>query len=97
MGSWGALRVVPPILLPSAGVILESEVLHRRAYNAAFQHFDIRCGGGEDRVVWSEEFYDDLQNRVGGGKPKMRDYFGEDDGKTAEAVLPTLTPAGPVA
>lgn len=27
-------------------------------------------------MVWSSEFYDDLQNRVGGGKPKMRDYFG---------------------
>ncbi|KAG2584626.1 hypothetical protein PVAP13_6KG315300 [Panicum virgatum] len=34
------------------GVILESENLHRQAYN-------------------------DLQNRIGGGKPKMRWYFGE--------------------
>lgn len=26
-------------------------------------------------MVWSEEFYDELQNTVGGGKPKMRWYF----------------------
>lgn len=47
-------------LLLIAGVILESEDLHRQAYNAAFQHFDICCDG-RDRVVWSSEFYDDLQ------------------------------------
>lgn len=62
----------------SAGVILESEDLHRRAYNAAFEHFEIRVPAGTGDVVdWSTEFYDDLQNRVGGGKPKMRDFFGE--------------------
>nr|CAD1826336.1 unnamed protein product [Ananas comosus var. bracteatus] len=26
---------------------------------------------------WGSEFYDELQNRIGGGKPKMRWYFGE--------------------
>ncbi len=56
-----------------AGVILLSEDLHRVAYNAAFEHFDVRCDG--ELVVWSEEFYDMLQNTVGGGKPKMRWYF----------------------
>ena len=56
------------------GVILLSEDLHRVAYNAAFEHFDVRCGG--ELVFWSEEFYDQLQNTVGGGKPKMRWYFG---------------------
>lgn len=56
------------------GVILESEDLHRRAYNAAFEHFAVAVRG--ERVVWSEAFYDDLQNTVGGGKPKMRWYFG---------------------
>lgn len=62
----------------AAGVIVESEDLHRRAYNAAFQQFDIRCPGadGESIVDWSVEYYDDLQNTVGGGKPKMRHYFG---------------------
>ncbi len=61
-----------------AGVIVESEDLHRRAYNAAFQQFDIRCpdADGDSVVDWSVEYYDDLQNTVGGGKPKMRHYFG---------------------
>lgn len=30
------------VVLP--GVILESEDLHRRAYNATFQHFNVQCG-----------------------------------------------------
>jgi beta-phosphoglucomutase-like phosphatase (HAD superfamily) len=42
------------------GVILESEDLHRRAYNAAFEHFSIACSNNP--VDWSEEFYDMLQN-----------------------------------
>lgn len=42
------------------GVILESEDLHRRAYNAAFEHFSIECSNSP--VLWSEEFYDVLQN-----------------------------------
>ncbi|CAG9460690.1 unnamed protein product [Pedinophyceae sp. YPF-701] len=57
------------------GVILESEDLHRRAYNAAFAHFDVRVGG--EVVEWDVAFYDKLQNTVGGGKPKMRWFFGE--------------------
>lgn len=59
-----------------AGVIVESEDLHREAYNASFAHHDIRCGGSETVATWSEAFYDDLSNKVGGGKPKMRWYFG---------------------
>jgi hypothetical protein len=59
-------------------VIVESEDIHRRAYNAAFAEFDVRCPEGQGAVVdWSVEFYDMLQNKVGGGKPKMRWYFGE--------------------
>ncbi|CAI5496255.1 unnamed protein product [Closterium sp. Naga37s-1] len=57
------------------GVILESEDLHRRAYNAAFAHFAIRCPGEKAVVDWTTEFYDVLQNKIGGGKPKMRWYF----------------------
>eukprot|EP00878_Enallax_costatus_P014684 GHUV01015360.1.p1 GENE.GHUV01015360.1~~GHUV01015360.1.p1 ORF type:complete len:309 (+),score=93.91 GHUV01015360.1:313-1239(+) len=56
------------------GVILESEDLHRRAYNATFQHFNVQCGVA-GVVDWDEQFYDMLQNTVGGGKPKMRWYF----------------------
>lgn len=59
-------------------MILESEDLHRRAYNAAFDHFEVRVPAGSgDIVLWSSDFYDNLQNRVGGGKPKMRHFFGD--------------------
>ncbi|KAK9820964.1 hypothetical protein WJX81_000960 [Elliptochloris bilobata] len=73
------------LLFDCDGVILLSEDLHRVAYNAAFEHFDVRCGG--ERVVWSEEFYNQLQNSVGGGKPKMRWYFGQ-HGWPMSKVLP---------
>lgn len=60
------------------GVILESENLHRQAYNDAFAHFGVRCPpASADTLYWDEAFYDELQNRIGGGKPKMRWYFGE--------------------
>jgi hypothetical protein len=55
------------------GVILESEDLHRRAYNAAFQEFQVRSPASlPEPLVWTPEFYDELQNTIGGGKPKMR-------------------------
>ena len=54
------------------GVILESEDLHRTAYNATFEHFGVRCPGEKAVVEWTTEFYDVLQNQIGGGKPKMR-------------------------
>lgn len=57
------------------GVIVESEDLHREAYNAAFKHFGLKIDNRD--VSWSEEYYDMLQNKVGGGKPKMRYHFGE--------------------
>ncbi|KAL6644628.1 hypothetical protein ACP70R_016236 [Stipagrostis hirtigluma subsp. patula] len=60
------------------GVILESEHLHRQAYNDAFAHFGVRCQpDAADPLYWGEAFYDELQNQIGGGKPKMRWYFGE--------------------
>ncbi|MQL75309.1 hypothetical protein Taro_007682 [Colocasia esculenta] len=60
------------------GVILESEHLHRQAYNDTFAHFDVRCPSLPSAPVnWGLDFYDELQNRIGGGKPKMRWYFGE--------------------
>ncbi|CAL9101507.1 unnamed protein product [Musa textilis] len=60
------------------GVILESEHLHRQAYNDAFEHFAVRCPPSSSQpLYWGSEFYDELQNRIGGGKPKMRWYFGE--------------------
>ena len=60
-----------------AGVILESEDLHRVAYNATFKHFKVQPKGEGDYADWSVEFYDKLQNSIGGGKPKMRWYFGK--------------------
>lgn len=66
------------VIFDCDGVILESEDLHRRAYNAAFKHFEVCVPSGSgDIVKWSSEYYDDLQNRVGGGKPKMRHFFGK--------------------
>ena len=59
------------------GVILESEDLHRVAYNATFEHFKVQPKGEGDYADWSVEFYDKLQNSIGGGKPKMRWYFGK--------------------
>lgn len=55
------------------GVILESEHLHRQAYNDAFAHFNVRCSS--QPLNWDLEFYDQLQNLIGGGKPKMRWSF----------------------
>jgi len=49
-------------------VIVESEDIHRMAYNATFEHFDVRCPGTDGAVVWTEEYYDDLQNRVRGSR-----------------------------
>lgn len=52
------------------GVIVESEELHRISYNQCWEAADL---GFE----WSYEFYEQLQNSIGGGKEKMRWYFGK--------------------
>eukprot|EP00879_Flechtneria_rotunda_P018816 GHRR01019750.1.p1 GENE.GHRR01019750.1~~GHRR01019750.1.p1 ORF type:complete len:306 (+),score=95.45 GHRR01019750.1:1476-2393(+) len=67
------------------GVILESEDLHRRAYNATFQHFNVQCGV-IGLIDWDEQFYDMLQNTVGGGKPKMRWYFNRQGWPTSSVL-----------
>lgn len=64
------------VLFDCDGVIVETEELHRVAYNNAFKHFGLVLNGKP--VVWDEEYYDMLQNTVGGGKPKMKFYFGKD-------------------
>lgn len=58
------------LLFDCDGVILESEELHRRAYNAVFAHHAVTVD--DVAVNWSETHYDMLSNTVGGGKPKMR-------------------------
>lgn len=61
------------LLFDCDGVILETEELHRLAYNAAFKAADLTLGG--EPVEWSVAYYDVLQNTVGGGKPKMFFHF----------------------
>ena len=61
------------LLFDCDGVIVETEELHRLAYNKAFQTFGLTV---QDKPVqWSVEYYDKLQNTVGGGKPKMKWHF----------------------
>jgi len=57
------------------GVIVETEELHRLAYNKSFDYYGLTVNG--QPVEWSVEYYDILQNTVGGGKPKMRYFFTE--------------------
>lgn len=72
-----ASRAMEALIFDCDGVILESEDLHRQAYNLAFAHFNVRCPPFSEPLNWDTEFYDVLQNQVGGGKPKMRWYFKE--------------------
>ena len=61
------------LLFDCDGVILETEELHRQAYNAAFDAAGLTING--EPVVWSVEYYDVLQNNIGGGIPKMNFHF----------------------
>ncbi|KAI3506251.1 hypothetical protein L1887_28607 [Cichorium endivia] len=70
-------RAMEALIFDCDGVILESEDLHRQAYNLAFAHFNVRCPPFSEPLNWDIEFYDVLQNQIGGGKPKMRWYFKE--------------------
>ena len=57
------------------GVLILTEELHRLAYNMAFDAADLKIDG--EPVEWTVEYYDMLQNTVGGGKPKMHFHFKE--------------------
>ena len=72
--SVSASSTLQALIFDCDGVILESEDLHRRAYNDAFSHFNVRCPSSPSQhpLNWDSHFYDQLQNRIGGGKPKMR-------------------------
>ena len=65
------------LLFDCDGVIVETEELHRLAYNKAFQKFGLKLPNGKD-VEWDVAYYDILQNTVGGGKPKMNYYFNKE-------------------
>lgn len=70
-------RAMEALIFDCDGVILESEDLHRQAYNLAFAHFNVCCPPFSEPLNWDTDFYDVLQNQIGGGKPKMRWYFKE--------------------
>mmetsp|Transcript_41145 Transcript_41145/g.129290 ORF Transcript_41145/g.129290 Transcript_41145/m.129290 type:complete len:333 (+) Transcript_41145:41-1039(+) len=61
------------LLFDCDGVLVETEELHRVAYNMAFEEFGLQIAGAP--VVWSKDYYSFLANTVGGGKPKMRYHF----------------------
>lgn len=61
------------LLFDCDGVIIETEELHRLAYNAAFKEFNLQIN--DEPVEWSVAYYDILQNTVGGGKNKMFFHF----------------------
>ena len=62
------------LLFDCDGVIVETEELHRIAYNKAFASRGLKLPSGES-VEWGPKFYDELSNTIGGGKPKMNYYF----------------------
>ncbi|XP_071702225.1 haloacid dehalogenase-like hydrolase domain-containing protein At4g39970 [Rutidosis leptorrhynchoides] len=76
-------RAMEALIFDCDGVILESEDLHRQAYNFAFAHFNVCCPPFTQPLNWDTEFYDVLQNQIGGGKPKMRWYFKENGWPTS--------------
>lgn len=61
------------LLFDCDGVIIETEELHRLAYNAAFNEFNLKIEN--EPVEWTVAYYDILQNTVGGGKNKMFFHF----------------------
>lgn len=61
------------LLFDCDGVLVETEELHRVAYNKAFAEFELEIGGKP--VEWSKDYYAHLAGTVGGGKPKMRYHF----------------------
>ncbi|TYI89254.1 hypothetical protein E1A91_D03G042500v1 [Gossypium mustelinum] len=75
--SVSASHSLQALIFDCDGVILESEHLHREAYNDAFAYLNVRCPSSSQPLNWDLQFYDVLQNLIGGGKPKMRWYFKE--------------------
>ena len=70
--------------------VRRAEELHRRAYNASFEHFGLAIDGAA--VDWSVEYYDILANTVGGGKPKMKYHFGENGWPSSSALCDGKVP-----
>ena len=93
------------LLFDCDGVLVETEELHRTAYNEvgpalfqivcalvssenllclpavqAFKAFGLEINN--EPVEWSVQYYDRLQNTVGGGKPKMKYHFTQEARRT---------------
>mmetsp|Transcript_49573 Transcript_49573/g.94725 ORF Transcript_49573/g.94725 Transcript_49573/m.94725 type:complete len:337 (+) Transcript_49573:54-1064(+) len=68
------------ILFDCDGVIVETEELHRLAYNSSFAESQLQIDGVQ--VEWAVSYYDVLQNTVGGGKPKMKWHFNQNSWPT---------------
>ena len=51
------------LLFDCDGVIVLTEELHRKAYNGAFEHFNLKIKG--EPVVWTVDYYDVLQVTCG--------------------------------
>jgi beta-phosphoglucomutase-like phosphatase (HAD superfamily) len=68
------------ILFDCDGVIVETEELHRLAYNKSFVDSGLQIQGVQ--MDWAVSYYDVLQNTVGGGKPKMKWHFAQNEWPT---------------
>jgi len=79
------------LLFDCDGVLVETEELHRVAYNMAFEEFGLQIAGAP--VVWSKEYYSFLANTVGGGKPKMRCASRRAPGRRRSLHLPGASPS----
>jgi len=75
------------------GVIIETEELHRLAYNAAFKAAGLKIDG--EPVEWSVAYYDVLVNTVGGGKGKMFYHFRNTTGAFPISDVGGTTQAAP--
>lgn len=68
------------LILDCDGVIVESEELHRLAYNATWERFSLGFS-------WDASLYGELQNAAGGGRAKLVWYF-DSRGWPARAQTP---------
>ena len=81
------------LLFDCDGVIIETESIHLLAYNEAWKRNGLVNPETKEDVNWSVEYYDMLQNKVGGGKNKMRYYFDETSGGVWPTVGSSAAPA----
>jgi beta-phosphoglucomutase-like phosphatase (HAD superfamily) len=77
------------IIFDCDGVLVESEELHRVTYNETFD------AEGLSHIQWSQDYYEILQNKIGGGKEKYLYHFQNEGWPTPEQCgFDTTTPSG---